>query len=98
MSMTLEQLRETKAHTIDAVTDLVRGATKLILEAEVYGARGGADAVAALLAANPEEADEINEFADLVADVGPIVLMLEAGLMLEGSAERATLMERRGDA
>jgi hypothetical protein len=96
--MTLTQMRLMYGLITDALTALAQGGEAMDRLTEVYTARGGNGAVAALLAANPEAADEINEFAALVADVTPIVTMLKAGLMKPASAERAVLMERRGDA
>lgn len=96
--MNLAQMRLMNGQITDALTQLVQGGEAMDRLTEVYTARGGNGAVSALLTAHPEAADEINAFAALVADVTPIVVMLQGGLMEPGSAERAVLMERRGDA
>lgn len=96
--MTLAQLRLMYGLISDAITQLAQGGEAMDRMTEVFVARGGSAAVNALLTAHPEAADEINEFAALVADVTPVVVMLQSGLMAPASAERAVLMERRGDA
>lgn len=96
--MTLEQMRLMQGLITDAITQLAQGGEGMARLTEIYTARGGNTAVTALLAAHPEQADEINRFAALVADVTPVVVMLQNGLMKPASAERAVLMERRGDA
>lgn len=96
--MTLSQLRLMHGLITDALTQLAQGGEAMGRLTEVYTARGGNSAVNALLAAHPEAADEINAFSELVADVTPIVVMLQGGLMKSGSTERRVLMERRGDA
>lgn len=96
--MTLVQMRLMNELIIDALTQLAQGGESMDRLTEVYTARGGNNAITALLAAHPEAADEINAFTALVADVTPIVTMLQTGLMELASAERAVLMKRRGDA
>lgn len=96
--MNLQQMRLMQSLITDAITQLAQGGEAMDRLTEVYTARGGNAAVQQLLADNPEAADEINQFSALVADVTPIVTMLKSGLMKPASAERAVLMERRGDA
>ena len=96
--MTLAQMQLMYGLITDALTNLAQGGEAMDRLTEVFTARGGAAAVNALLAAHPESADEINAFTALVADATPVVIMLKAGLMKPASAERAVLMERRGDA
>ena len=96
--MTLEQMRLMYGLITDALTQLAQGGEGMARMTEVYTARGGNAAVNDLLVAHPEVEDEINAFAALVADVTPVVVMLQNGLMKPASAERAVLMERRGDA
>lgn len=96
--MTLEQMRLMASLITDALTQLAQGGEAIDRLTEVYAARGGAAAVTQLLTDNPAAADEIERFQALIADVTPVVVMLQNGLMLEGSTERAVLMERRGDA
>lgn len=96
--MNLQQMRLMQSLITDAITQLAQGGEAMDRLTEVYTARGGATTVNALLAAHPESAEEINAFVSLVADVTPVVTMLKSGLMKPASAERAVLMERRGDA
>lgn len=96
--MSLAQMRLLNGLIIDALTQLVQGGEAMDRLTEVYTARGGAASITELLADHPEAAGEIGEFQELVADVTPIVTMLKNGLMKPASAERAVLMERRGDA
>lgn len=95
--MNLAQMRLMFGLITDALTQLAQGGEAMERLTEVFTARGGANAVDALLAENPEAAEEINAFSVLVADVTPIVTMLRNGLMKPASAERSVLMERRGD-
>ena len=66
--MTIEQMRLMYGLITDALTQLAQGGEAMNRLTEVFVARGGNDAVADLLAAYPDNADEINNFAALVAD------------------------------
>lgn len=95
--MTLAQMRQMQALIIDALTQIVQGGERMDRLTEVFVARGGNAAIDQLLIDYPESVWEIEQFQSLVADITPIVVMLQNGLMKEGSAERSVLMERRGD-
>lgn len=95
--MTLAQMRLMQGLITDAITKLAQGGEEMDRLTEAFVARGGTGAIGELRADNPDQADEIDQFAALVADVTPIVEILQSGLMAHNSAARAILMERRGD-